>query len=764
MFRVTLTCLRHLMVMSFCLSGFLLPFPTPLTEIAHAEAELKDLVQNGTLADQLRGTWTIDADQLSYDQERKVYEAVGNVRIISGKRQIESDWAELDTARRIAELKGNVILKYGGDWLRGEHVIWNLDEETGWVDGGLTYFAANQLYAMGENIQKTSATQYELKVGFVTGCDPERPDWRIRYETMKVNVEGVAWARNTSFWIGEVPVFYLPVVAVPVSRKRQSGFLLPWGGYSDLNGVQGELPFYWAIRQDMDATFFGRYMSKRGWMSGVEYRIAHERWGEGIWLFNYLDDRADKDHLAAQEYPFIRSDRFWLRSRHSFELPWEIEAKMDLDFVSDRNFLREFERGSASIDYSDKTFREHFGRGVINDENTLARESSLYLERRQELSLLSMDTRYWDQQDKEIDEFTLQRLPTLAFNIVPTWIDRLPAYYTLSTSYTNYWRREGDRANRLDVFPRLSLPMQWRNHLDMEPSIGLRATSYWVDWEEGLPNQPNESQGRLFTDLRMEMSSRLNKVYPWRIGSFSAFQHSIRPEVVYEYVPEPIEGTVPLFDRFDENPSRHDVRYGFTTFLTGKSVKTDAQGIERITYDEVARLQLTHGYNFERVPVNVPDVRLESSREKGVTDIGLRLDVKPKPYLTLSYDAELDPGRGNMVLHDLYMVLNSGSGHRLRLDYQYRRESLVDEIIARTNIKLFKNFYLLTYHDYSIDQDDLYAHGYGFRYDHGCWAIGVSYEREEKDQRIAFTVNLLGLGAFGGSRSYGKKEVDVDLQ
>ncbi|MCU0571465.1 MAG: LPS assembly protein LptD [Syntrophobacteraceae bacterium] len=764
MFPVSLTRLRHLMVISLCLSGLLLPFPGTVIELARAEAELKDLVQNGTLADQLRGTWTIDADQLSYDQERKVYEAVGNVRIVSGKRHIESDWAELDTARRIAELKGNVILKYGSDWLRGEHVIWNLDEETGWVDGGLTYFAANQLYATGENIQKTSATQYELKGGFVTGCDPEGPDWRIRYETMKVNVEGVAWARNTSFWIGDVPVFYLPVVAVPVSRKRQSGFLLPWGGYSDLNGIQGEIPFYWAIRQDMDATFFGRYMSKRGWMSGVEYRIANEKWGEGIWLFNYMNDHADKDHLASQEYPFIRSDRFWLRSRHSFELPWEIDAKMDLDFVSDRNFLREFERGSASIDYSDKTFREHFGRGVINDENTLARESSLYLERRQESSLVSMDTRYWDQQDKEIDEFTLQRLPTLAFNVVPTWIDRLPAYYTFSTSYTNYWRREGDRANRLDVFPRLSLPMQWKNYLDLEPSIGLRATSYWVDWEEDLPNQPNESQGRFFTDLRMEMSSRVNKVHPWRIGSFSAFQHSIRPEVVYQYVPEPVEGTIPFFDRLDEDPSRHDIRYGFTTFLTGKSVKTDAQGIERVSYDEVVRLQLSHGYNFERVPANVPDVRLESSREKGLTDIGLRLDVKPKPYLTLSYDAELDPDRGNVQLHDLYMVLSSGMGHRLRLDYQYRRESLVDEIIATTNIKLFKNFYLLTYHDYSIDQDDLYAHGYGFRYDHGCWAIGVSYEREEKDQRIAFTVNLLGLGAFGGSRSYGKKEVDVDLQ
>jgi LPS-assembly protein len=336
-------------------------------------------------------------------------------------------------------------------------------------------------------------------------------------------------------------------------------------------------------------------------------------------------------------------------------------------------------------------------------------------------------------------------------------------YYTFNTTYTNYWRREGDRANRLEASPRLHLPLQLKTFLNVEPSVGVSATSYWVDWEEDVPDRPNTSQGRLFTDLRLEMNSRLNRVYQWQVGSYSAFQHSIRPEFLYEYVPEPIEGDIPLFDRFDEDPSRHDIRYGFSTFLTGKSVKTDAQGNEKLSYNEIARLQVVHGYNFERVPVNDPDVRLESSREKGVTDIGFRLEMKPKKFVTLSYDAEFSPDRGNIELHDLYMVLNSGLGHRLRVDYQYRRDSLVDEIIARTNIKLFKNFYLLTYHDYSIDQDDLYAHGYGFRYDHGCWAIGVAYEKEEKDHRIAFTVNLLGLGTLGGSRSYGNgDEGDID--
>jgi hypothetical protein len=46
-------------------------------------------------------------------------------------------------------------------------------------------------------------------------------------------------------------------------------------------------------------------------------------------------------------------------------------------------------------------------------------------------------------------------------------------------------------------------------------------------------------------------------------------------------------------------------------------------------------------------------------------------------------------------------------------------------------------------------------HGYGIRYMHGCWGFGLAFEKEAKDERVAISVNLLGLGAFGGKFSYG---------
>ncbi len=700
-----------------------------------------------------RGSWTIDAARISYDPERKTYEASGNVRIVSGDRAIQADWAILDSVNRTVELRGNVFLQFKKDWLRGEHVRWNLDEETGVVDGGLAYFAENKLYTKAERIEKTSETEYEVKRGVLTSCDPQNPDWTIRYGSLKVDTEGSAWAKNSSFWLWRLPVLYSPILMVPFQRERKSGFLLPWGGYSDLNGVQGELPYYWAIRQDMDATFFARVMEKRGVMGGLEFRINNDTWGEGIWMVNFLNDLADKSELLAEGFAYETDERYWIRSRHSFQLPHDIVGRLDLDLASDRNFFREFTGGSASVEYTDKLFREGFGRGVLNDENAQMRESSLYMERPTESSLISMDTRYWDQLNQSLNASTMQRLPSFGFTIAPTGIGDTPLYYSLASSLTNYHRQEGDHGNRIDVRPRWYLPFQWKNYLDVEAAAGFNASSYYVEWEN---RDADSFAGRAVTDARLTLSSRVNRVFPVQIGNTVALQHSIRPELLYEYVPEPLEGShIPLFDRLDINPARHRIQYGFSTFLTSKSMTKDvASGEETPSYQELARLRGFHGYNFVPANRDPQSLLLDMTQQRGVTDIGLRLDISPKKYLTLSYDVDVSVDELSAPVHDLYLIYRTGRGDLLRVDYQYRAESVIDELITRLNVAVLPNLYFIAYHDYSFDQQELFAQGYGFRYDHGCWALGVSYENKDNDHRVAVTVNLLGLGSFGGSRTY----------
>ena len=411
--------------------------------------------------------WTIHADKLVYNEAAHTYEAEGHVRLTAPDRTIEADRASVNNQTRLADLHGDVTVRFGRNWLKGEHIVWNLDSQTGTMDRGVIFFAQNNFFVQGASVSKTGPTQFELGDGFITSCNPADPTWKIQFKKMVVNVGGDAVTTGTSFWAGSYPLAYWPFLKMPVETQRQSGFLLPFAGDSTLNGFHFEIPYYWAIRDDMDATFYAQYLQNRGFMGGAEYRINNPEFGKGIWMFDYLQDQASKSLLAEEGYPYQTSDKYWLRGKQDFQLPWDITGKLDLDYVSDRNFLQEFGSGSSSFFNSNREFLNTFDRGLMYDQTSLVRESDLYLEKKGESDLFSMDFRYWENLEPTVNGLTTQKLPSFYYTVIPSWIEGTPFYYSVDSSEVNYWSHEGDSEERLDLFPQIFAPFHWANYLNI---------------------------------------------------------------------------------------------------------------------------------------------------------------------------------------------------------------------------------------------------------------------------------------------------------
>jgi hypothetical protein len=157
-------------------------------------------------------------------------------------------------------------------------------------------------------------------------------------------------------------------------------------------------------------------------------------------------------------------------------------------------------------------------------------------------------------------------------------------------------------------------------------------------------------------------------------------------------------------------------------------------------------------FNFERPPL---DLLLNPDPKMGLADLNLRLDLMPKSYLTLTYDSLWLPDEARSKQQDFIMSFDSGRGQLLRLGYQYRNDFPIDEIIAEVGLKLLSNVYVNTYHDYSFKQQQIFNQGYEIRYIHGCWGLGLIYQREAGDNRFMVSVNLLGLGTIGSARGLG---------
>ncbi|MFQ8890506.1 MAG: putative LPS assembly protein LptD [Bilophila wadsworthia] len=61
-------------------------------------------------------------------------------------------------------------------------------------------------------------------------------------------------------------------MVLPAKTTRQSGLLPPDYGISDKRGFYYTQPYFWAIDESHDMTFYGGWMTKIGPSLSVEYR------------------------------------------------------------------------------------------------------------------------------------------------------------------------------------------------------------------------------------------------------------------------------------------------------------------------------------------------------------------------------------------------------------------------------------------------------------------------------------------------------------
>lgn len=681
--------------------------------------------------------WTLTAEKIEYLKEEEAYEAEGRVILQSGNRRIQADRAVLYKKEGIVKLTGNVEIRYGEDWIKSDKVTWNLERQSGYVEKGKLYFAKNHFYVEAEYIEKLGDDEYLLEHGFVTTCDPSSPDWSVHYRKVYIPPGGMAEVRNAVLQVGSVPVFFVPWLIVPVNAERQSGLLQPVFGFSGLNGFFIEVPYYWAIDRSRDATLFGEVLQKRGLMSGIEYRWNDAKWGEGILIGHYLRDLGDEDRIRAYGFSMNEKDRFWVRGRVLMSFPENIEARMNLDIISDRDFLNEFVKGSSSFEYTNSSFKSFLGTGLIVDKTRTARESNVYLFKKSEDTITSVDLHYWDENNTALKNLTLQELPSIDFSVVSSKFLDLPVYYGLHSSLSQYWRDEGDYGTKIYFAPELTLPWKANSVINTKTTLSLKSTVY--NTEYGITKETEGINGRAVPVFNTEANVRLERQYDLASGSPSSLLHSISPEIGYEYAPKVEERKVPSFDEISSVFYTNRIRYGIQSFLVANTAASS---------EEWARFRLFQYYRIgdQRVPLFENGFPSPIGQESGFSDVYFDVEFTPHRYIDLYYSMATSPGSLSVRQHDATLSINTFTGQSLGIEYRYREDASVDEIIGSLSWNVRPWLSIGTYHNYSFAKHDMFKQGYSVTYRRNCWAITASYEREGDDRRVFFSINLVGLG------------------
>jgi LPS-assembly protein len=724
--------------------------------------------------------WQLEADVIDYDQTLDEYSARGNVMIYKGNIKLLADYVRFDHKNMQAYAEGDVILTNGEDILSGTSMEIDLESQVGSVENGYLFLKENNYHLTGDVIKKVGEKTYTIDEATLTTCDGEKPDWKITGSKVKIKEDGEGTARNAALWARNMPVLYTPYFYYPARKKRQTGFLFPQVGKSNRWGWYYNQPFFWAIDESSDATFYGHYMDSRGLRGGLEYRYYLDNWSKGTLMVNGFRDKQIDDGIgnSSENWGFedgdreiLRKnrDRYWFLMSHHQKMPWDVRAQLDIDIVSDQDYTRDWKQGYMGWNRAKKYFEEVFSRD-LDDFNDPIRTNRLNFNKTWSTYSLNAQLRY--DLDSTIrntgdPDATLQQLPLIEFDGVKQRIGKSSFFYNLNSEYIYYWSRDAERGQRLDLFPRLYLPLQLKPFITIEPSVGVRETLWYLDNKGFGPDDDKQFYHRELFDTRLDLFSEINKVFRTEGETLEAVKHTVRPRIIHEFIPDVDQGDLPDFDSVDRIEKKNLLTYSLTNTLTSKSRKTgtfetthrldatQASVIDSATkyaYNNFLRFKLEQSYDINEAT--------EDETTRPFSPIFAELDIFPGKYVALDADSLWSVYDLKFLSHNVAANFWDPRGDNLFVEYRFTEDSdeldlnPAESIYTRLALKVTDRLSVSAIYEYNFEDNTRVQTGFGINYIAQCWSfegsvtdtVGVD---DATNLDFEFKVKLFGLGEFG---------------
>ncbi len=754
---------------------------------------------NGSSEDITPDTWHITADKIEYSQKFDQYIAEGDVVLTGKDQKINAEYVRYDRKNKKAYALGNVELMAGEDVVRGNRMTLDLEKRTGTAYEGTVYIREGNYRLWGDKIQKTGETTYLAENAIITTCDGDQADWKVSGNEAEVTIEGYGKVNHATLWAKDVPVLYSPLLFFPAKKKRQSGFLAPRFSFSDRLGAEYDQPYFWAINDQTDATFYLDHMEERGEKISAEYRYVINSGSQGAAFLDFLKD--DKVDIGTEESStrwgydeddnIIRPNdkRYWFRMKSTQMLPYELTGKLDLDVVSDQDYLTEFRDGYSGFNETAGYFEKNFGRG-FDDYTSKSRTNTLIIGKSWEQYSIGVEGRWTDdvlkrdgkilvkgtpatEEQPATEDFiqnysgtddTVQRLPSIQFSGLnqeaweESWL-----YWSVDTQTDFFYRIDGVRGNRADLYPRFYIPMRYKNYFSFEPSLGLRETLWYVtDYNGGVDSTHDEENldntlNREIYDIQLDLSTEVYRVYNLGWKSIERFRHAIIPQVVYKYQPGWDESEYPVFDSVDRLGGLHMVTYSLVNTLTSKElvggpVRTrnpfrtkdndkDEDEVPEYSYQEFCLFELSQSYNINQRNTTNPE---PFSAVTGNLAFGLWR------YFTLKTNAAWNPYVNRLTERNIGVGLSDDRGDEFNMGYR-RNTGATESLNMDSYLVLTERFSLY----FELDRD-LFKKKYietraSVLYKTGCWSADFGITKTREDRKYSLMINLFGLGGFGRS-------------
>lgn len=714
-------------------------------------------------------------------------ELSGNVIIDQGTQHIEAEKIVLDLSNGVAAAQGNVMFtdqatgnasatgaqdrtqqngktsltdKAAQGGLIGVADDLNYNTETGQSTATNVAFASVELQAHGyaKRLNRPNESQYELDEVMYSTCPPTNRKWQFDAKSIDLDTEtGRGEAYNTTFRIADVPVFYLPYFNFPIDSRRGSGFLLPNASISSENGLEIDVPYYFNLAPNYDATLSTHIYSTRNPMLSGEFRYLTENYGEGIFNGSYLPNDKEYD---GEDRRSLFYDHYW----SSTSIP-RLSGEAKYSYVSDADYLNNFDTLGLSDNTLNLPRRAH-----LNYYNDYV-DGELKVETFQTLDALNGNGQILQDKDKPYS-----RLPQLKLDYRLPWAKNFDitgvsdsAYFKKSIDDDSESEKSGTRFyNKLSA----SYPMEnsWGY---IKPKLSLQHLFTTYDQDSLVDNSLGKDDGS--QSVFVPQASIDAGLHFYQAGSpFGAFDDTLggyrllSPRLKYTYSPYQDQNDIPNFNtriasiNYEQLFSDswflgHDRLQDLHAFTPGINYRyIDATGVTRFDGSIGEQFYLDDG----RVTLdNTKPVFTSSSS-------GLVWDTSTQPYnnvwidvsgaLTNSYDL-------NHITTELRYQPSDNSLFNVGFIKRQRDENTnqlpLSALTASAVFPINNNWRVLAQGQYDYNRNQMLDSLIGIDYEDCCFGFAVYGRRYYNDlniadkptQAIMAEVRLSGLGS-GSSR------------
>jgi lipopolysaccharide assembly outer membrane protein LptD (OstA) len=676
------------------------------------------------------------------DLQHNTVTYTNDVVAIYGPAVLTADKLEVNQLTGDITAEGNVILQREGGLLwRGEQLSYNY--KTRVIKGEIFRAGHPPYFAQGQDLVTFPTNNtYVMTNGYFTTDDHRDPNYRVRAKKLIIIPGESIEARDAIFYLGKMPVFYLPYWHKNLKRHPNNyevtpGYRSAWGPF-----LLNTYNWYWDQRLHGSVNLDLR--GERGIAGGPDFYWQDRKLGQGMLRYYYAHDEDPEDEEGFKTPP---NDRQRLLFSHQAVIRTNLTAKAVVAYQTDPFIVRDFFESEYHDNVQPKSFLEVNQAWQNWNLNVLGQA--------------------------QVNDFqeTIERLPDVKVTGLRQQIAETPLYYE-SESSIGYFRHmfpdetnaffpqstNGFSAARADTYHQVVLPWTFFGWLNVIPRVGQRSTHYGEANGRGITTV---EQTRSVFNTGAEVTWKASRVWQGARNDLlevKGIRHIIEPSINYVFVPDPDARPreLPQFD--SQLPSSRLLPIEFPDYNSIDSI--DSQQVIRYGLRNKIQTKRENGSEDLLNWAIYTDWRITRHHgQSEFSDVYSDMDFRPRSWITFNSETRYGIKQDKFREANHTVTVQPGDDWSFSLGHRFLDKSRElgegnNLIMSTIYYRLNENWGARISHHFEA-RDGVMEHQYYTLYrDFRSWTGALTFRIrqnrfEDDDYTVAFTFSLKAFPRFG---------------